>query len=601
MSLPGAFSVAAVVLGVSFLIFFHELGHFVFARLAKVRVEIFSLGFGPRLFGRRRGATDYRVSLLPLGGYVKLAGESPSSGATGAPDELASKSVGARALIFSGGVLFNVLFAILLFPLLFRVGVPFLRPVVGSVVPGGPAWKVGFEEGMTVLEVGDREIIAFEQISSEIAISGPGPVRVRVREADGDERVLEPEPVFDPENGFRVIQIGPPADPERRIDVDRGGPAWEAGLRDGDRILAVDGDSEDVLERFEAAMADGSPLQLLVDGEEDPRSVTVTPRFETEGESFRIGIVPVANRVKGARGLAERAGIEAGDRVFRAGSREVLEPADLEASLAEARGTLPLTVLRGEKTLVIEAPAGEEEARRWMRDLAFEADEESTRILPLAGHPAEREGVRRGDLVFAANERRIDRYRELVEEIRRAGANPVTLDLRREGGEEFRIEVRPEPRPRADYGFGVRYADYTYRTDDLLHACVVGWRSSLEMVREFLGAIRRIVSKEMSAKTLSGIVSIVRFSYRFSEIAFTKFLFFLGILSLNLGLINVLPIPVLDGGHLLFLAIEKVKGSPVSERMLVLSQVVGLAVIGVLILFVTWNDIRRWWPDFLPF
>ena len=600
MSLPGVFSVVAVILGVSFLIFFHELGHFVFARLTRVRVEVFSLGFGPRLFGYRRGPTDYRVSLLPLGGYVKLAGEAPGSGATGAPDELASKSVGARALIFSGGVVFNLLFAVLLFPVLFRVGVPFLRPVVGAVVPGGPAWLAGFEEGMVVLSVGEREIIAFEQIASEIAISDPGPVRILVRDAAGKERVLEPEPIFDPQNGFRVIQIGPPVDPDRRIEVDRGGAGWDQGLRTGDRLVQVDGDSEDVLARLDEAMAEGRPVELSVLGDEGDRRVTVTPRPREEEKTYRIGILPPTNRIKAVRGLAARRGLRPGDRILRAGRREVLEPSDLEEELRASQEPVSLTVGREGSSFEWVAPSGDE-AERLLLDLAFEPDEETMRIVPLPSGPAMRAGVRRGEVVRSVNGRSVLTYPELVEAVRAARSEVVRLEVDRPGEVAPPLEIQPEARPQPEYGFGVRLSDYTYRTDDLVHACVVGWRSSVEMIREFLGALRRIVARDMSAKTLSGIVSIVKFSYRFSEIAFTKFLFFLGILSLNLGLINVLPIPVLDGGHLLFLAIEKIKGSPVSERMLVLSQMVGLALIGGLILFVTWNDIRRWWPDFLPF
>ena len=101
-----------VALGIGAIIFVHELGHFLAARLCGVRVEVFSLGFGPRLLGWKRGATTYQLAAIPMGGFVKMAGEEQAPGGTPAPDELPAKSVGQRFFIYSGGVLMNVLFAL---------------------------------------------------------------------------------------------------------------------------------------------------------------------------------------------------------------------------------------------------------------------------------------------------------------------------------------------------------------------------------------------------------------------------------------------------------------------------------------------------------
>ena len=111
-------------LGIGLLIFVHELGHYLAARLARVRVEVFSLGFGPRIWGFRRGPTDYRLSIVPVGGYVRVAGEDQHAppGHAMPADGLHSKGFGARALFFSGGVLMNLLFAMIAFPLIFHGG-----------------------------------------------------------------------------------------------------------------------------------------------------------------------------------------------------------------------------------------------------------------------------------------------------------------------------------------------------------------------------------------------------------------------------------------------------------------------------------------------
>src|SRR5688572_11866115 len=116
--------VMQVAVGIGLVIFVHELGHFIAARWCGVRVEVFSLGFGPKLFAWRRGATTYQLAMVPLGGYVKMAGEEGAGGGRAPlPDELPAKSVGQRFFIYSGGVLMNVIFALLVFPPLLFFGV----------------------------------------------------------------------------------------------------------------------------------------------------------------------------------------------------------------------------------------------------------------------------------------------------------------------------------------------------------------------------------------------------------------------------------------------------------------------------------------------
>jgi len=176
----------AIVLGV--LIFFHELGHFLFARLFGVGVEKFSLGFGPRLFGRRIGITDYRVSAIPLGGYVKMVGEEPDAEIeeSDIPLSFTHKHVLKRILIVAAGPLFNFFLAILLFFILFQIsGAYILKPTIGTVDPGSPADIAGLKTGDSIVDIDGKEVASWDDMAGAISESRGKPLTVRVRRPDG--------------------------------------------------------------------------------------------------------------------------------------------------------------------------------------------------------------------------------------------------------------------------------------------------------------------------------------------------------------------------------------------------------------------------------
>lgn len=164
-----------VVLGV--LIFFHELGHFLVARFFGVGVEKFSLGFGPRLFGKTIGMTDYRVSLIPLGGYVKMVGEEPDSEIEPylIPQSFTHKSVFKRFLIVAAGPMSNLLLAVAIFFLVFQTsGTYVLRPLVGEVDTPSPAAQSGLRKDDLVVAINGMEVTSWEEMAEQIADSQGG-------------------------------------------------------------------------------------------------------------------------------------------------------------------------------------------------------------------------------------------------------------------------------------------------------------------------------------------------------------------------------------------------------------------------------------------
>ncbi len=162
-----------IVLGV--LIFFHEFGHFLMARLFGVGVERFSLGFGPRIFGFKRGRTDYRLSAIPLGGYVKMVGEEPDDEIDEAdiPESFTHQPVLNRMVIVAAGPFFNLLLAILIFYVLFQVyGKLWLKPVVGQVSPDMPAIAAGLKSGDRIIDVNRQPVKTWEEMAAMIEGSG---------------------------------------------------------------------------------------------------------------------------------------------------------------------------------------------------------------------------------------------------------------------------------------------------------------------------------------------------------------------------------------------------------------------------------------------
>ena len=207
-----------VVLGV--LIFFHELGHFIVARLCGVGVEKFSLGFGPRIFGKKIGITDYRISAIPLGGYVKMVGDEPDKEID--PKDISisftHKHVFKRILIVAAGPFFNFLLAAVIFFVMFQIyGIFILSPSIGSVIDGKPAQKAGLIKGDMIIAIDGKDVEQWEEMSHLITSSDGRPLDITVRRGESDITVritpeLKVDKIFGVEIKSYIIGIGSGSD-----------------------------------------------------------------------------------------------------------------------------------------------------------------------------------------------------------------------------------------------------------------------------------------------------------------------------------------------------------------------------------------------------
>jgi len=595
-----------VVFGIGLVIFVHELGHYIAARLCKVRVETFSLGFGPRLLGARIGETYYQVALIPLGGFCRMAGEERRlEGLPPEPDELPAKSVEARFFIYSGGVLMNMLFGLVVFPILFQIGVPFTSPIIGQTVPGGAAWRAGVPEGQEVVSVNGSRVYEFGHIFSEIALVNPDHATLVLRDPrTGQESAWELRPEHDDRDGLHTIGVEPgferDADGDILIDVQPDSPAERAGLVSGDRLVEVVGGRPGLSPLEQIKLLGDHALDLRVKTAEGIRDVRITPELGPQLTPPRIGIAPVSNHVLAVRDsdLVKALGLEEGDDLLSVNGQPIAQLGDLQQALLATDEGPRARVRRGQSVLELTGPPlSRESALALADDVALGPDLESTVVYVQPDEPASQAGLRTLDRVLQIDDTEVTRWEQVPPLIERASREdrPVRLRVAREGAaDHLTITVKSARRAVATYGFWLRQAEYVYRADSFGDAMLFGAQVSWRFLRESWLTVKRMLTQDVSPKNVGGIISISVVSYSLAKNGWIKFFFFLCLVSINLAFLNVLPIPVLDGGHLLFLVIEKLKGSPVSNRVLGTSQAVGVILLLSLMVYVTYNDLVRW-------
>lgn len=592
-----SFLMAIVAFGL--LILVHELGHFLAAKWVGVRVEVFSIGFWKSIFSFRRGDTEYRISIIPLGGYVKLAGESPEE-ATGDPDEFWSKTPGQRALVFVAGVGMNMILALVGFIAAFTVGVPFTVAQVGSLQPAMPAWTAGMRRGDVITRVNGVKDPDFQDVQRHVALKGLKTVPFTVRR-DGREIEMKITPEYDERLGMRRIGFSPPIEPVvtglAKIDGEEGrSPAKDAGIRIGDRVVSIDG--------HEVNSARDIAEDLW--GKAD-QTVEVTVRRGRERQTFtlrpasppnpKLGISCVSTEIEALQGNgpAEQAGLDVGDSITAVNAKPVGSIVAIDRTIRDAYGEVQLTV---------EGPEGQESAvtvnlpdREALEEFLFSFECTTSNQLTWLreGGPAWEAGMRPGDRIVEVGGESVATWEEILTAHAEHGHQPRTVTWVREGTEHS-AEVTPEESPLGRLAhLGVVFTRPRRRTRSygVLGAVRVGVYKTYASMVDILLTIRGFASQEVSTRNVGGVVLIAYSSYRAAQQGLGKLLYLMAIISGALAFLNILPIPVLDGGHLLFVAIEKLRGKPVSDRVRGISQAVGLLLLLSLVAYAIRNDIVR--------
>jgi len=540
----------AFVLLLSVLIFVHELGHFLVAKACGVRVLKFSMGFGPPIgigpYRMRwvRGHTEYVIAWFPLGGFVKMLGENPDEVDDPAllahPDETlgAKKTWQKLAIVFAGPAM-NLLLPVVVFMGSLGVGLPRPLPEIGMVEPGSPA--------------------------------------------------------------------------------------EQAGLRPGDVVLAVDGEPVQWWDEFDDAVAEhpGGTLQLDVerDGAERavPLSVAARPAMNEFGERVDLGWSGAGHRrlsavlgVPGRDSAARQAGLRSGEVVEAVGGTPVEDWVAFEAAYAKARGSTELTLREGL----------EEDAATRSVNVPALGSVEALGVVPAnvlirsvrEGSPAERGGLEPGDLIVSVDGHPVGSFGSFAETVRTSEGRSLRLAYAR-NGKVSEISVAPELEEIDAAGLGIKEPRYlvgiaaevgslpgSIGRDQERNPLVAGPRAiamTLDVTKSFLQGLGKLVTGEVSRKQLAGPIGIATIAGKAWSIGWETYLSIMVLISINLGILNLLPIPILDGGQAVIFAVEGIRRAPLSLRTREIFQQIGFTVLVLLMGLAFWNDLSRHWSELL--
>ena len=544
----------AVVALLGVLILAHELGHFLVAKLFGVKVLRFSFGFGPRLFGFTAGSTEYRLSLFPLGGYLRLLGEDPSEPVPAHDYERAlfARPLWQRYAIVIAGPLFNLLLPVGIYFVHYVGQKTLLSPTIGTVISGLPADKAGLLPGDRVETVDGKGVHYWEELEELIADSPGKTMRFGIRrgnvaeERDVTAAVNVRKGPLNLNETVGWIGVSPRFQlPEIGI-IDLTSPAAQSGLRTFDYISSVNGSPVSHWAEFERAVArvGASPLRItylrgthsavpFVHVElQQPGAAVVLPQpvLDPSGtRRYATGIEPSELFVYSVEpgSPADRIGLRRGDQLIELDGQPILHWNLLRQRLAaEPEKTFQVSWL---------SPGSVHRQASFKQELRSEMD-------------AYRQEEQR--LVFGASNRAAWKTADHV---------PI--------------------RNRFFYAFGHALA----RTSEIISFTAQGFF--------------QIIRGEISPKTLGGPLTIGYAAGVAAEQGLAQYLWLMALLSINIGLLNFLPIPILDGGLLLFFTIELFKRRPPSPRARAITTYIGVVVVAMLVLFALKNDVVRF---FMP-
>ncbi len=282
------------LLGLSFMVFIHELGHFAVAKWAGVKVHTFSIGFGKKLVRWKKGDTEYCLSAIPFGGYVAMSGESPDDGGYGNSDEFREKPIWVRAAIAVAGPAANIVFAVGILFVLYQIGVeePKYAMIIGEIEPGGAGEKAGFQIGDEIQTMQGKRVQSWETFWQDAALQGGKSLDIGIRR-DSSEKHLTLIPEMD--SRFGIAQVGLIG--EMKVVVSRvmdAKPAAMAGILAGDTIVRIDStripSASALVEMVNGSK--GREIAVTVKRADGQKTLSLAPVLDDDGKRYIMGVYP---------------------------------------------------------------------------------------------------------------------------------------------------------------------------------------------------------------------------------------------------------------------------------------------------------------------
>lgn len=543
-------SVVYFLLLVGVLVVIHEFGHFLAAKLLGMEVQRFSVGFGRPLVRVRRNETEYQIALIPLGGYVSILGEDVSDEV---PPERRARSFHARPLwqrlvvVFAGPAA-NLILPVMIYFMFFAGHSALPAAVVGDVLPGSPAERAGIEPGDRLLAIDGDGVRYWEQVESAVQSRIGDELRLRLGRGNRtiEKYIVPVEQTVRTREGRAARQgmIGISQVPFLPLVgiVDQQAPAGREGLRTGDRVLSADGEPIDSWTALARALDRGARRVDLVYLRGSPVPGLPGVRL-LEPRSARI--VPKA--VPGRAGYVT--GIERAEMVI-------------------------------------------------------------ARIDP--GSPADLAGLRPGDLITTIDGQPVEHWMTLDQRLQSRPEHTFAIGWRRTGpdGGAVPMEARVTQVRRTlidEYGGRVERLQFGAHSDfergqaelipirgRLAYAVSRSVERTGETIGTMVAGFWAIIRGHAPSDSMGGPMMMFRVASVSGHKGWDSFLLMLALVSVNLALINLLPIPVLDGGHLLLFAVEALRRRPLSLAARERVQWAGLAVVGIITVLALRNDVMRY-------
>ena len=667
-------NVLLVILGFGAVILIHEFGHFIIAKLSGIKVEAFSIGFPPILAGIRRtedgyririlpaffprendesgdgflcftvakkgkaSETEYRLGLIPFGGFVKMLGQEDTGPvkASDDPRSFANKPASIRAAVLAAGVVFNVIGAVIIFMIVFLIGINLTPAVVGGVVPDSPAARAGLKAGDEIIEVaGKKDDLDFSNIGIAAALSGKDEkIPLRVRHPDGSEEdlalVAEQLP-GEPLKAFGIflpmsLTIG------RLSEEDANDLYSKTGLLAGDRIKSVDG--REVQNPWE--------LEEVIQNSLVPAVTLVAERIGDLGE-----VESVKSQIKLDWRITNKENIESGfvlshiysmvpririinvseEHAPKADDEVSLRPDDVILAIGDVENPtylqmrevvekhedkeLPVKVLRtnangAEEALTVTVkPRKSADSDRVMIGLGLAIDAKHpvvAKTIDAEGGPSKL-AIPSGAAITVVDGTPVSSFYDVIREIRKYSGERITIDWRLNeeiaGNVVLNVETNEESVTVKSAFTEIDFIPFEklerlYKASGPIDAVGMGYRRTVMFVAQAYITLRRLIGGLVSPKNLMGPVGIITFSYRIvAGQPLVYYVYFIGLISAVIAVFNFLPLPPLDGGLVVILLVEKIKGSALSERVQGVIAYAGWTLILTLFLYVTFNDIVR--------